>query len=151
MFVIELCPKGDDPLTPITQRSNISVTTSAIWGNITDGAFLLSFNGRSFSFPASPTAWSLQACSEAFSNLLNVGRATCSGSVINRSFGTTYNVVFESFPSVTYENNIYSFNGTLSPSSFGCALLWTSNTSQGMECAVTVHHNANLTYPGSSQ
>jgi hypothetical protein len=138
-----MCPKGDDPLTPSEDYRTIRISIATTAGAL-GGSFKFTFNGLSFSFPAS---WTKSACELAFSSLQNVDIVTCSITADPNANGRTNNnyitVNFLSFPANPYENNIVSNNGNPPLTAFGCDV--SSATGTGPSCTIT--DVSGLSYP----
>jgi hypothetical protein len=123
IFFLEICPKGDDPLTQSAVARVLTFTTTVgVWGRLESvkGSFIFSFNGQSFSFPPAATHFSGQQCTDAFNGLKNIRHANCTRSAIDEKGGATYTVFLQSFPRYPFENNIFYNNGSSSSWNIVC-------------------------------
>ena len=149
-LILAICPKGDDSLTPTVGYTVVNMTISALWGQLEGGTYLFSFNGQSFIFPADPTYWTQDDCKTSFNSLINIQNVNCTKSTgSNLSGGATYIVTFLSFPFVSQDNNIFTYNGTADASQFKCFSLSQTETSQGLQCHINIVSTATtITTPG---
>lgn len=134
-----MCPKGDDPLTPFYRYYTIEFRTSAN-SYITSGSFYFRFNGQSFLFAGNATYWTAAKCKTAFENLRNVDTVTCYRGSINSYGGSTYTVVFKSFPAIPFDSNFYINDGNPSIDSFTCENFDVDNTTIPL-CKVSLVSN----------
>ena len=141
-FKIGMCPKGDDPLTASVDYRTIKISTKSSSGALS-GSFRFSFNGLSFSFPA---AWTEALCEDAFSELQNIEQVSCQISAnangLSNNLDITVNIF--AFPSVPYENNIYSNDGNPDLSYFSCD----ATAAVGIGASCTISDISGISYPG---
>ena len=119
---LELCPSGDDPMTPSTGYYGIAIHTHGPWThNFISGHFLISFNGYSIAFPALASAWNASACKSQFESLPNIVSVNCSRGEINFNGGSTYTVLFQRFSIYSTDNNLYHNDGSYSSWNITCS------------------------------
>jgi len=114
-----MCPKGDDPLTLNQDYHTINLAIRKTnSGTSFSGTLYIEFEG--IRVPLTLTSGSLNtACTSAFSTPPKFNRATCSCTQTSTVFWQC-DISFLSWPSVPYENNMYSHTGNPDASSFGC-------------------------------
>ncbi len=117
--ILELCPKGNDPLAAYENYRTISITTSSTSG-VLAGYFELTFNGESFSFPANANNWDDAACKASFESLPNIKTVKCTRGVIKARASATFTIQFRAFPIIPQENSLFAHNGNPPISSFYC-------------------------------
>lgn len=116
---IRLCPKGDDPLSKDQGYRTIRLITGAVKGTLS-GALEFTFNGESVALPANAAALDAASCGPLISSLANIGEAKCERGPLNEYFGAAYDISITAWPTIPWENNIYTHNGNPPLSSFGC-------------------------------
>lgn len=112
-----MCPKGDDPLTDITDFRSIVITVSASRA-IASGSLKFTFNDESLTIPV--RGWTDSDCEDAFDALPNIGEVRCSIRAAGRFSSFSVLVEFQKWPIFPYENNIYTHEGDPPLSSFTC-------------------------------
>jgi len=132
---MRMCPKGDDPLTPFSNYRTIVISlsaTSRIGGNI---QFWI--NGQNIMFPAHYASWSVALCQAAFAKFPNIEEVKCTRTqTITSSYGNVqWTVAFTKFPTVPFENNVYSNNGSLPISEMYCRTTYMTGTAA--TCTIT--------------
>jgi hypothetical protein len=142
---MKMCPKGDDPLTLHQGYRTIQITTSVESGTL-DGYFAFSFNDQEFSFPALSNLWSSEECKTAFQGLPNLKMVTCTQGTRLSGGATTYMVQFLNFPTMPYENNVFTNDGNPPLSKFKCS---TAGVTSGSGVACTISDIAAYDLPGS--
>ena len=116
----EMCPKGNDPMTPSNGYDTVMLRTLATAGTMA-GQFRLSFNGESFFFPATVGSWNGTQCQNSFATLPNIKSVICAhnGTDVTGG-GTAYTVKLTAFPRRPYENNVYTNDGKVTARQFSC-------------------------------
>ena len=135
---IELCPKGDDPLS-IGQNSRvITFSFTSTLNNGLSGTIGIEFYGyTSLLSLSSPTAAN---CVNALQSSPQIGRVSCVYSHITTNVQQIV-VTFLDWPTVTVDNNLFENNGDPSVLDFYCD---TSNTNAGVSCNFTDTNNTNI-------
>jgi len=144
----ELCPKGDDPITPHNAYRTITVDIRAQqWEPLAylSGQLLLQFNGESVQFSPDPAVATASYCKTQFQSLRNVKEVDCS-LVAHSAVHSTYAVKFKSFPLMPYENNLYTHRGNPALSSFACGVALLNSTA--VACTLADVAASNNLYPG---
>jgi hypothetical protein len=141
---MRMCPKGDDPLTIHEGFRTILIKTSLSSGTLS-GYFGFSFNNQWLSIPAEGNLWSSTACKAAFEELPNVVKVTCRQGTLLSGGATSYLVQFIQWPTMPYENNIYTNDGNPDLSHFTCS---TSGVTSGNNVACTISDVAATGLPG---
>ena len=134
----KMCPKGNDPIIPTHDFPTYILTTSSSAGTL-DGLFKLTFNDKSFLFPATVANWDSAACKRSFESLPNIKTVECTaGAVTYAGGGAAYTIKITAFPSRPYENNIYTHRGQPLLDSFHCDASRVSNSlSNPVTCTMT--------------
>lgn len=145
---VELCPKGDDPLTPRTGYITLNITTWARFGVMTGGWFLFTLNGQSTSFPADASSWNSSACHSTFKSLRNLASVNCSRTALNHYGGGSYILKFSGFSSIPFENNLYSFDGSIPTLTYSCVGLAASAGSSALVCDINDITPSTVLLPG---
>jgi hypothetical protein len=114
-----LCPKGDDPLTKDQASRTVQLVTGATRGTL-GGQLQVTFNGETAVFDAAAGKFDGAACSKAISALPNVQFASCERISTNEWGGGTYKIAFDAWPTIPWENNLFSHNGDPPLSAFAC-------------------------------
>jgi hypothetical protein len=114
-----LCPKGDDPLTKDQASRTVQLVTGATRGTLA-GQLQVTFNGETAVFDAAAGKFDGAACSKAISALPNVQFASCERISTNEWSGGTYEIAFDAWPTIPWENNLFSHNGDPPLSAFAC-------------------------------
>ena len=136
------CPKGADPIIPVTHIPTITITTHSSSGTL-GGKMKFTFNGESFYFPAVVALWTPAQCKKKFESLPNIKRVVCTQGALDYSGGgTTYTVQIQAWPTNPWENNVYTHRGNPTIDSFHCdASLATNSLNNAITCVV-----ADVTY-----
>lgn len=74
-------------------------------------------------------------CKYSFETLPNIGTVNCTMTIIS-AVERLYTVKFLTFPTIPYENNIYTHDGNPSITSFSCDASMVSPTSSKPQCHV---------------
>jgi hypothetical protein len=114
-----LCPKGDDPFTKDQASRTVQLVTGATRGTLA-GQLQVTFNGETAGFDAAAGKFDGAACSKAISALPNVQFASCQRISTNEWSGGTYEIAFDAWPTIPWENNLFSHNGNPPLSAFAC-------------------------------
>ena len=141
-----MCPKGDDPLTIASAYRTISFTTSAKSGTLS-GSIKFSFNGETLYIPADASAFTSDLCTASFKSMQGISDASCTRSAVDANLGATYTLAIKSYPSNTYENNIFYHSGNPNLNVFMCnmRLVIAANTATGVTCITRdIVNNGNL-------
>ena len=125
---LRICPKGDDPLTPVGQYRSVVISTGATSGLLA-GYFNFKFLGESIRFPANSSAWQAEKCVTDLQSLANVEKVSCVRDAANPdTLGANYTITFVSYPVLPYENNIFSHSGSASLNQMSCDVSEMTNT-----------------------
>ena len=129
---------------------SIEIRTSAASG-VLSGYFILYFQDQSFSFPAYYSSWSAKECQRALEALPNIKKVNCT--MLNYDSvhgGATYLIQLKKFPTLPYENNIYTHDGNPPIKDFYCnTRLVNSTMAHGISCNIS-NYNVTYTLPGRS-
>ena len=112
---MRMCPKGDDPLTHMSDFYTINIHVAATHGTL-GGYVHLIFNGETLIFPADHGDWSLTQCKESFEKTFSaIGEVRCTrGSQIDARGSIIHTVSIRKWNMYPYENNIYTNDGAKS-------------------------------------
>jgi hypothetical protein len=117
-FFTEICPKGDDPLTPFTDYRAIIITVTQSYARPSSGAYTFTFFDQAIALPISvPT---VSECQDIFEALPNVQKVKCGVASNGRYGGYTVLLHFLEWPTRPQENNLMSHEGNPPYSAFGC-------------------------------
>lgn len=149
----ELCPKGDDPVTPHTGLPTLLLSLSHPHGVASlDGHFLLTYLGQSMRFPAAPGQWNETQCAASFNSLANIQQVSCNQTVAT-STQRSFSVVVRELPVYPAENNMFFYNGGLTAAmvaaDFQCDTSLVTGNIAGLSCSVSLV-NPNATFPGET-
>eukprot|EP00605_Chrysophyceae_sp_TOSAG23-4_P002355 GSChrysophyteH1.ASY1.ANO1.2603.1 assembled CDS len=109
---LRMCPKGDDPLTLMSDYYQLKIKLMA-WDGTLGGNVHLLFNGETLIFPAKHQDWTLAQCKESFESLPNIAEVRCSrGNALDEYGSIEHTISIHRFPMYPHENNIYSNDGT---------------------------------------
>ena len=128
---MRMCPKGDDPLTPFSNYRTITISLRA--SSRIGGEIQFWINGHYIQFPAWWQSWSTTKCETLFASMPNVDEVECqvgpNTKTIDAYGNVDYVVAFTKFPSVPYENNVWTNNGSLPKDQMYCRTTYMTGTS----------------------
>ena len=131
-----ICPKGDDPMTTGQAYREIVIESGASSG-LLGGFFDFSFLGESVRFSANASNWTATDCDRDIESLANVQSVTCTRTGANSArLSANYTVKFLSWPSMPYENNVYSHSGNPSLLDFSCDISEAGGTAVNPYCKI---------------
>ena len=137
-FGIELCPKGDDPITIGQNFRKITFSFTSTLNNGLSGTIGIEFYGYT-SFISLNTPSSAN-CINALQASPQIGRVSCTYSLIATNVQQIV-VTFLEWPSLTLDNNLFENNGDPTVLDFYCD---TSKTNLGVQCNFTDTQSTNL-------
>ena len=137
-FNVEMCPKGDDPITKNQELRKITFTFTSTLSTGLTGSVGVEFLGTtSFISLSSPTAAS---CISSLQTSTKIGRVLCSYTTTATNSHVIV-VTFLDWPSITTDTNLFSNSGNPSASDFYCD---TSLANAGVECTFVDTSSENI-------
>ena len=145
---MKMCPKGNDPLTETTGYKAIRIDTisAASPSTLTGGTFRVVFNDQSFTFDADINNWDAATCEAKFESLNNIGTVKCIEGIMS-GYSKNMTVKFLTWPTIPYENNIFTNDGSASAGDFRCDTSEVDSSGGYVGCSITDITNSTVTLP----
>lgn len=137
-LLVEMCPKGDDPLTTSQNNRQIAIVVNNTDNVALSGTLGIEFMGtKAYLSLDNPTNSTCKAALEASAQ---IGAVECGYTVVT-SQRQRMHVTFLDWPAVSSDNNLFANNGNPSVSDFYCDV---SQASEGVECFFIDLVNSNI-------
>lgn len=145
---MKMCPKGNDPLTETTGYKAIRIDTisAASPSTLTGGTFRVIFNDQSFTFDADIDNWDAATCEAKFESLHNIGTVQCIEGIMSGN-SKNMTVKFLTWPTIPYENNIFTNDGSSSAGEFRCDTSQVDSSGGFVGCSITDVTNSTAILP----